>query len=163
MSDPGPLERHREVALVEVIDRVIDKGVVLTGDIVLSVADIDLVYVGLRLLIGDRRPYPVMLVVPNFEALGEWAAQNGVEAGDRGALLRDERVRRKMEAEVFGMLDGFARFEVPKKVALLEQGFTIEAGQMTPTLKVRRRVVEAECREVIEALYAESERLLVVE
>ena len=54
MSDPGPLERHREVALVEVIDRVIDKGVVLTGDIVLSVADIDLVYVGLRLLIASE-------------------------------------------------------------------------------------------------------------
>ncbi|HEY8485717.1 MAG TPA: long-chain fatty acid--CoA ligase [Longimicrobiales bacterium] len=120
-------------------------------------------FVAEAVVIGDRRPYPVMLVVPNFEALGEWAAQNGVAAEDRGALLRDERVRRKMEAEVFGMLDGFARFEVPKKVAFLEQGFTIEAGQMTPTLKVRRRVVEAECREVIEALYAESERLLVVE
>lgn len=54
MTESGPLERHRDVSLVEVIDRVIDKGVVLTGDIVLSVADIDLVYVGLRLLIASE-------------------------------------------------------------------------------------------------------------
>ena len=50
----GPLERHRDVTLLEVVDRVIDKGVVLTGDITLSVADIDLVYVGLRVLIASQ-------------------------------------------------------------------------------------------------------------
>jgi gas vesicle structural protein len=50
----GPMERHQDVTLLEVVDRVIDKGVVLSGDIVLSVADIDLVYVGLRLLIASQ-------------------------------------------------------------------------------------------------------------
>jgi gas vesicle structural protein len=50
----GPMQRHQDVTLVEVVDRVIDKGVVLSGDIVLSVADIDLIYVGLRLLIASQ-------------------------------------------------------------------------------------------------------------
>lgn len=50
----GPMEQHQDVTLLEVIDRVIDKGVVLSGDIVLSVADIDLVYVGLRVLIASQ-------------------------------------------------------------------------------------------------------------
>ncbi len=50
----GPLERHRDVTLLEVVDRVIDKGVVLTGDITLSVADIDLVYLGVRLLLASQ-------------------------------------------------------------------------------------------------------------
>jgi gas vesicle structural protein len=48
------MQRHQDVTLLEVVDRVIDKGVVLTGDIVLSVADIDLIYVGLRLLIASE-------------------------------------------------------------------------------------------------------------
>jgi gas vesicle structural protein len=50
----SPMQRHQDVTLLEVVDRVIDKGVVLTGDIVLSVADIDLIYVGLRLLIASE-------------------------------------------------------------------------------------------------------------
>lgn len=50
----GAMQQHSDVTLLEVVDRVIDKGVVLTGDIMLSVADIDLVYVGLRLLIASE-------------------------------------------------------------------------------------------------------------
>jgi gas vesicle structural protein len=50
----GPLERHQEVTLLDVVDRVIDKGVVLTGDITLSVADVDLVYLGVRLLLASH-------------------------------------------------------------------------------------------------------------
>lgn len=54
LAGNGPMDQHQDVTLLEVIDRVIDKGVVLSGDIVLSVADIDLVYVGLRVLIASQ-------------------------------------------------------------------------------------------------------------
>ncbi|MDX1674988.1 MAG: long-chain fatty acid--CoA ligase [Longimicrobiales bacterium] len=105
-------------------------------------------------MIGDRRPYAILLLVPNDEKLAEWAASEGVdETGD--ALLDDDRVEAKMEEESLGNLEGFARFERPKKIALLSAEFTVEGGELTPTQKVKRRVIEDRYSDVIEGLYAE--------
>lgn len=103
-------------------------------------------------MVGDRRPYSVLLVVPNKVKLEEWATAAGIDA--RGeALLQDERVRAKIEAVALGGLSDFARFEQPKKVALLSAEFTIESGVLTPTQKVKRRVVEERYADVIDRLY----------
>jgi long-chain acyl-CoA synthetase len=110
-------------------------------------------------VVGDRRPYPVALVVPNFEAVEGWAGAQGIATQDRAALLREPRVRQKIEAEVLAAVAGFARYERPKKVALLEREFTIEQGELTPTMKVKRRVVEKAYADRIEALYAEGEQV----
>jgi len=110
-------------------------------------------------MIGDRRPYPVLLIVPEFERLQAWAAANGIEAADRAALVAHPRVREKMEAEVFGMLTDLARFETPKKIALLPDEFTIADGHLTPSMKVKRRVVMERYREQIEALYTDETRV----
>jgi len=111
-------------------------------------------FVAEAVMIGDRRPYPVILVVPQFERLTAWAAANGIEAADRAALVADPRVQKKMEEEVFGMLAGLARFEMPKKLAVLAEEFSVADGHLTPSLKVKRRVVMERYRDVIEALYA---------
>jgi long-chain acyl-CoA synthetase len=105
-------------------------------------------------MIGDRRPYSVLLVVPNQAKTQEWAKGEGIAATGE-ALLKDERVRAKIEEEALGRLDDFARFEKPKKVALLSAEFTVESGVLTPTQKVKRRVVQERFADVIEALYAE--------
>lgn len=110
-------------------------------------------------MIGDRRPYPVLLVVPDFDALDAWAGVEGVQVANPRALLEDERVQRKMEEEIFRELEGLARYETPKKVALLEEEFTIEKGELTPSLKVRRRVVEDKYRDRIEGLYTEAAQM----
>jgi long-chain acyl-CoA synthetase len=103
-------------------------------------------------MVGDRRPYPILLLVPNTARLEEWAAGEGIEL--RGeALLEDSRVVEKLEAESLGNLDGFARFERPKKVALLSTEFTVADGVLTPTQKVKRRVVEDRYASVIRGLY----------
>ena len=60
-----------------------------------------------------------------------------------------------MEREVFGMLPDLASYETPKKILLLENDFTIENGDLTPTLKVRRRIVEKKYQRQIDALYQE--------
>src|SRR5690606_12383777 len=104
-------------------------------------------------MIGDRRPYPVLLIVPEFDRLQAWAAENGIEAADRAALVANPRVHEKMQAEVFGMLTDLARFEMPKKNGLLADEFTIADGHLTPSMKVKRRVVMERYREQIEALY----------
>ncbi|MFW5946967.1 MAG: AMP-dependent synthetase/ligase [Gemmatimonadota bacterium] len=105
-------------------------------------------------MVGDRRPYAVLLLVPNDAKLEEWAAAQGVDATG-AALLADARVRTKLEEESLGKLEGFARFERPKKIALLDAEFTVQGGELTPTQKVKRRVVEERFRDVIEGLYGE--------
>ena len=112
-------------------------------------------FVAEAVLIGDRRPFTVMLVVPNFDSLEAWARHRGIPADDRSALARDPRVREKLEREVAARLDGFARYEVPKKVLPLDREFSLDRGEITPSLKIRRKVVEQAYREQIEALYAE--------
>jgi long-chain acyl-CoA synthetase len=112
-------------------------------------------FVSEAVLIGDRRPYTILLAVPNFDSLEEWARQQGMSTDDRDALTRDPRVREKLEQEVAARMDGFARYEQPKKVLPLAREFSLDRGEITPSLKVRRKVVEAAYREQIEALYAE--------
>jgi len=112
-------------------------------------------FVAEAVLLGDRRPYTVMLVVPNFDSLDTWAKQQGIATEDRTALAREPRVREKLEREVADRLTGFARYEVPKKVLPLPREFSLDRGEITPSLKVRRKVVLEAYREQIEALYAE--------
>jgi long-chain acyl-CoA synthetase len=106
-------------------------------------------------MLGDRRRFPVMLVVPNLDTLGAWAQSQGISAATTEELLARPEVQSKMDREVRTTLRDLASFEVPKKLLLLPRDFTVESGELTPTLKVKRRVVEQRHRPAIEALYAE--------
>lgn len=110
-------------------------------------------FVEQAVLVGDRRRFVSVLVVPAFEALEGWAQGKGLTWSDRAHLLSLEAVRRHMEAEVARELDGLASFESPKKVALLADDFTIGDGTLTPTLKVKRRVIQERFGDVIDGLY----------
>jgi long-chain acyl-CoA synthetase len=105
-------------------------------------------------VIGDKRKFPVVLIVPNWDSLEKWARLRNLPPADRAQLLAMPAVREKMEREVMSELDGLARFEVPKKIGLLEHDFSIERGELTPTLKVKRRVVDKTYKELIDSLYA---------
>jgi long-chain acyl-CoA synthetase len=70
-------------------------------------------------------------------------------------MLKLPEVQQKVEREVRTTLRDLAHFEMPKRLLLLPRDFTVEGGELTPTLKVRRRVVEQRHREAIEALYAD--------
>jgi long-chain acyl-CoA synthetase len=111
-------------------------------------------FVGQAVIIGDRRPFPSVLVVPEWENLLPWAAAQGITETDHAALVRDPRVVKLLEQEALGGLGEFAKYERPKKVALLAEEFTIESGMLTPTLKIKRKLVEKHYAEMIEALYA---------
>jgi long-chain acyl-CoA synthetase len=116
-------------------------------------------FVANAVLLGDKRKFSIILVVPSFEALEPWATAEGLRFGSRRELVALPAVRQKMETEVDSMLGDLARFERPKKVVLLEQDFTIESGELTPTLKVKRRVVEKNYQSIIDATYAEGDAL----
>jgi long-chain acyl-CoA synthetase len=110
-------------------------------------------YVSQAVMIGDRRKFPVMLIVPNWDALEQWAMQQNLIWTARSQLLRMPAIQNKMEQEVFGELEHLAHYEIPKKLALLEHDFSIERGELTPKLSVKRRVVEKTYKAVIDALY----------
>jgi len=112
-------------------------------------------FVEQAVIIGDRRSFCVLLVVPSFANLESWAKKIGIEfASARDLLIRPE-VQELMEEQVFGAFKGLARYETPKKLGLVEAPFTIEDGTLTPTQKVKRRAVEARYQELIEAFYLE--------
>ncbi len=110
-------------------------------------------YVSQAVVIGDKRKFAVVLVVPNWEQVEKYAKYKNVIWTERRQLLEMPTIRAKMEKEVFGQLSGLANFERPKKVALLEHDFSIERGELTPTLKVKRRVIDKTYRSVIDSLY----------
>jgi long-chain acyl-CoA synthetase len=113
-------------------------------------------FVSNAVMLGDRRPFPIMLVVPQAEPIKAWAARHGLAHEDVEALLLVPEVQQKLEREVRKTLRDLAQYEMPKKFLLLPRDFSVEGGELTPTLKVRRRIVEERHRAAIEALYAEA-------
>lgn len=112
-------------------------------------------FVANAVMVGDRRPYTILLVVPEIEELRRWASERKLPEMDTAALLEHPDVIAKVEREVMLQLRDLARFEMPKKVVLLERDFSIEEGELTPTLKVKRRVIEDKYRDLIERAYSQ--------
>jgi len=112
-------------------------------------------YVSQAVMIGDKRKYPVMLVVPNWDNLEKWAKLKNILWTDRAQLLAMPTIQAKMDKEVRSQFEGLASFETPKKIALLEQDFSVDSGELTPTLKVKRRVVDRNYKTIIDGLYTE--------
>jgi len=104
-------------------------------------------------MIGDRRNYASALVVPNFEALEKWAREKGLAGVAREELLQRPEVVALYEKAFQDLTPHLAQFERIKKVALLPKEFTLEAGELTPTLKVKRRVIEQKYKDVIDRIY----------
>jgi long-chain acyl-CoA synthetase len=112
-------------------------------------------YVSQALVVGDKRPYIAALVTLDPDEIGRWAAAAGVE-GDIAALAGDERVREVLQGVVDGANAERSRFEQVKRFAILPRDFTMADGEITPTLKLRRRAVIDHFEAEIEALYAGS-------
>ena len=112
--------------------------------------------IGEIVMIGNKRNFPSALVVPNFDTLQKWAREHGVTAASSEDLVRDPRVVALYDETVKSLTKDLAQFERIKKIALLPHEFTLEAGELTPTLKVKRRVVEQKYKDVIDRLYEDA-------
>jgi len=112
-------------------------------------------YISQAVMIGDKRKFPVLLVVPNFDQLEPWARRQNITWTDRAHLLTMPTIKAKIEQQVAKEVEGLARHETPKKIALIEHDFSVERGELTPTLKVKRRVIDRDYTALIDALYAE--------
>jgi len=104
-------------------------------------------------MVGNKRSYPSALIVPNFDSLEKWAKEKGVGFASREELVDKPEVAEHFKRLINEMSVDFAQFERIKKVAVLPREFTIEAGELTPTLKVKRRVIEQKYKDEIDRLY----------
>jgi long-chain acyl-CoA synthetase len=111
-------------------------------------------YVSQALVVGDAKPYVAALVTLDPVEVGRWAEAQGID-GDAATLSGDDRVRALIQEVVDDANRGRSRFEQVKRFAILPRDFTMEAGEITPTLKVRRRAVQEHFAAEIETLYAE--------
>ncbi len=112
-------------------------------------------YVDNAILVGDRRPYIVALFSPNTEELERWAQAHDIEYASVAELTRDPRARKLFADAVEEVNGGLARYEQIKKFEVLPLMLSIEGGHLTPTLKVKRRVVEREYSDLIAGMYEE--------
>lgn len=110
-------------------------------------------FVEQTIVIGDRRKYVSALIVPDFEQLRLWAKGQGLDASDKEKLIAEKRVVDLIKQDVNRLTKGLADYEKVKRIALLAKDFTIDGGELTATLKVRRRVVEEKYQALIESLY----------
>ena len=115
-------------------------------------------FVNQVVLIGAERKFPAALIVPVWEQLESYCKLKGIEVKSRSELCRHPRIIDLFERQIAALTPNLAKYERIKKIALLENEFTIEGGELTPTLKVKRRVIDEKYRDVIEKLYAADER-----
>jgi long-chain acyl-CoA synthetase len=113
-------------------------------------------YIANAVVIGDRRKFVSALIVPNFEKLEEYARANGIAFRDRAELVKNPKVTAFLTSEADRATPMLSSFEKVKKVLLLDRDFEIEKDEMTPSLKVKRNIVEKKYSDQIEALYREA-------
>jgi len=107
---------------------------------------------------GDGRNYVTALVTLDPDALAQWAESNGVAERDPAALARRDDVRAVVAAGVKQLNAGLNRWETIKDFRILDHDLTIEAGELTPSLKLKRRVVERRYKAVLDEMYAANDR-----
>ncbi|HYN64958.1 MAG TPA: hypothetical protein VES36_10190, partial [Candidatus Limnocylindrales bacterium] len=99
-------------------------------------------YIAQAVILGDEQPYTGALIAPDFEEIGRWAAANGLAEAPPEQLVEEAGVLKLIHGEVRARLDGFAVYERPRRIALLPRLLTEEEGELTPSLKVKLRVVK---------------------
>jgi len=114
-------------------------------------------FVNQVVVIGNGRKFPAALIVPDWEQLKSYAEFKGLNLKSRQEFCRDARIINLFDRQIAARTDNLAQYEKIKRIALLDHELTVESGELTPTLKVKRRVIDEKYRSVIDRLYAETE------
>jgi long-chain acyl-CoA synthetase len=123
----------------------------------LEIAMLTSKYIAQVVVLGDGQPYTGALIVPDFDELGPWAAQNGLAEMPPEQLVAQRPVVKLIEGEVRRLLDDFANYERPRRIALLPRLLSEEEGELTPSLKVKLRVVKERYADQIAYLFDEAD------
>ena len=115
-------------------------------------------YVGHAVVIGDRRKFLSALLVPDFDTLGAWCEQHGIPTDDWESALANEKIRNLFAYEVAQLNEELSSYQRIRAWSLLSEDFSVEAGELTPTQKVKRRVVVEKHGPLLDRLYADAEK-----
>jgi len=107
------------------------------------------------MIFGDNKPFNVAIVVPDMDVLGKWAGEHGLNGSDTQALLADPKVKSAMAAELDRYSGKFKQYEKVKDFRLVPDDFTTDNDMLTPSLKVKRRVVIKTYGGLLDEMYAE--------
>jgi long-chain acyl-CoA synthetase len=118
-------------------------------------------FIGVAAILGDKRKFPAVIISPNFAVLEEWAQINDVAFSSRAELVANPKVQALYEGIVGSTNENLARFEKLKRVLLVPDEFSADNGVLTPTMKLRRRILEERYRHQIDDLYAQAEAAAV--
>jgi long-chain acyl-CoA synthetase len=114
-------------------------------------------FVNQVVLIGNERKFPSALIVPNFEQIEGYAKHKNINARNREDLCRHPSIIDLIQRQVSELTPDLGQYEKVKRIALLENELTIEGGELTPTLKIKRRVIDEKYKEIIDRMYEEAE------
>jgi long-chain acyl-CoA synthetase len=112
-------------------------------------------FVNQVVLVGNERKFPAALIVPVWELLDSYAELKGIKVNSRKELCEHPRIIDLFERQIAAHTSELAQYERVKKIVLLEHEFTIESGELTPTMKVKRRVIDEKYKSVIDRIYEE--------
>jgi|SRR5690554_1185167 len=110
-------------------------------------------YIDQFLLIGDRRTYLSALIVPDYEALKEYAESKKISFNDISDLIKKPEINELVDKELSKLQKKLANYERVRKFKLLDKPFTLESGEITPSLKIKRKFVEERYQHLIEEMY----------
>jgi len=110
-------------------------------------------YIEQVLVLGDKRNYLSALIVPSFATLKKYAADHGISYSTTEELIGNEEIYKVVDADIQNLTKELARFEQVKKFTLMPKEFTIEADELTPTLKIKRKVVTEKYADIINSMY----------
>ncbi len=110
-------------------------------------------YIEQVMVLGDKRRFLSALIVPKFESLKKYAQEHGIQYNTIDDLIRKDEIYKLVDSEIQRLTVDLARFEQLQKFTLLPKEFTIESGEMTPSLKIKRKVVSENFANLIEQMY----------
>ncbi len=105
------------------------------------------------IVVGEGQKFPSALLIPEFNALKDWCSRSGIEYSDDAQMIKNPKVKEKFDEEVKALMKDIAQYEQVKKVELLTSLFTIDSGELTPTLKMKRKVIHNKYKDLIEGMY----------
>jgi len=115
-------------------------------------------FISQAVLVGDGRKFPAALIVPNFDMLESYARHKDLDLKTPQEFCRSKKIIDLIERQVAQHTAELSRYERVKRIALLENEMTVDGGELTPTLKVRRRIVDEKYKSVIDRIYDDAEK-----
>lgn len=105
------------------------------------------------IVVGENQKHPSALIVPAFDFVFDWCKKKGYNCGSRDEMVKNESVLARIRQEIDSRNAHFGHWEQIKQFRLLSDGFTIESGELTPTLKLKRKIIVGKYKDLIDGIY----------